>query len=311
MSAPPEKTVLITGANAGIGKEIARQLALRPEIAHIYLACRNAERASTAKADLEAKTGRTIFDIVLMDVADLASVRAALAGIDEPIDALVMNAGVIGPQSMDLTADGVTGVFATNVLGHVVLLEGLLAEGRLDEVAVFVGSEAIRGVPKLRMKGPSFVSTSADELATVIDGSYFASRKADFNLAFGQAKYIGALWMAYLARQYPDRRFITVSPGNTTGTRAPSDLPLPMRVAAKYVMPALGLAHKLDVGAKRLVDGVTDPSLLSGAFYASAANKLNGPIVNQAEFLPDLANPSFQDNANEAIHRFIPAQAVA
>ena len=183
-----------------------------------------------------------------MDVADLGSVRAGLAAIDGPVDALVMNAGVIGPQSMGLTADGVTTVFATNVLGHVVLLEGLLAEDRLGEVAVFAGSEAVRGVPKLRMKGPSFVSTSADELATVIDGSYFANRKPDFNLAFGQAKYIGALWMAYLARQHPDRRFITVSPGNTTGTQAASDLPLPMRVAAKYVMPALGLAHKLDVG---------------------------------------------------------------
>ena len=102
--------------------------------------------------------------------------------------------------------------------------------------------------------------------------------RADFNLAFGQAKYIGALWMAYLARQHPDRRFITVSPGNTTGTQAPDDLPLPMRVAAKYVMPALGLAHKLDVGAKRLVDGVTDPTLSSGVFYASAANKLTGPV---------------------------------
>jgi NAD(P)-dependent dehydrogenase (short-subunit alcohol dehydrogenase family) len=305
MNALQEKTVLITGANAGIGKEIARQLGSRPEFAHIYLACRNAERARAAKAELEAETGRTIFDIVLMDVADLCSVRAGLADIDGPVDALVMNAGVIGPQSMGLTADGVTTVFATNVLGHVVLLEGLLAEGRLGEVAVFVGSEAVRGVPKLRMKGPSFVSTSADELASVIDGSYFANRKPDFNLAFGQAKYIGALWIAYLARQYPDRRFITVSPGNTTGTGAASGLPLPMRVAAKYVTPALGLAHKLDVGAKRLVDGVTDPTLSNGAFYASAANKLNGPMVNQAEFVPGVGNPSFQDNANEAIHRFI------
>jgi NAD(P)-dependent dehydrogenase (short-subunit alcohol dehydrogenase family) len=305
MSALAERTVLITGANAGIGKEIARQLALRPEFGRIYLACRNAERASAAKAELEAETGRTIFDIVLMDVADLGSVRAALADIDGSFDALVMNAGVIGPKSMGLTADGVTTVFATNVLGHVVLLEGHLAEGRLGAVAVFAGSEAMRGVPKLRMKGPSFVSTSADELATVIDGSYFANRKPDFSLAFGQAKYIGALWMGYLARQYPDRRFITVSPGNTTDTGAPNDLPLPMRVAAKYVMPALGLAHKLDVGAKRLVDAVTDPTLSSGAFYASAANKLNGQMVNQADLLPDLANPSFQDNANEAIHRFI------
>lgn len=301
----PGKTALITGANTGIGKEVARQLALRPEMGRIYLACRNDDRAQAAKAALEAETGRRIFDIVLMDVADLGSVYAGLAAIDGSVDALVMNAGVIGPQSMELTADGVTTVFATNVLGHVVLLEGLLSAGRLGDVAVFVGSEAVRGVPKLRMKGPSFVSTSADELATVIDGSYFASRKPDFNLAFGQAKYIGALWMGYLARQHPDRRFVTVSPGNTTGTHAPSDLPLPMRIAAKYVMPALGLAHKLDVGAKRLVDGVTDPTLSSGQFYASAANTLTGPLVNQADVLPDLADPAFQANANGAIHRFL------
>ena len=305
MSTLPGKTALITGANAGIGKEVARQLALRPEFARIYLACRNRERGKAARAKLETETGRPIFDIVLMDVTDPGSVRAGLAGIDGSLETLVMNAGVIGPNTMNLTADGVTTVFATNVLGHVVLLETLLTEDRLGEVALFVGSEAVRGVPKLRMKGPSFVTHSADELATVIDGSYFAGRKADFNLAFRQAKYIGALWMGYLARHHPDLRFVTVSPGNTTGTQAASDLPLPMRVAAKYVMPALGLSHKLDVGAKRLVDGVTDPTLSSGAFYASAANTLKGPMVNQADFLPDLANPSFQDHANEAIHRYI------
>jgi NAD(P)-dependent dehydrogenase (short-subunit alcohol dehydrogenase family) len=311
MSTTPGKTVLITGANVGIGKDVARQLALRPEMARIYLACRNQERARTAKAELEAKTGRRIFDIVLMDVADLGSVRAGVAGIDGSVDALVMNAGVIGPQSIALTADGVTTVFATNVLGHVVLLEGLLAEDRLAEVAVLAGSEAARGLPKLGMKRPSFVSTSADELATVIDGSYFPEGKADFNLAFGQAKYIGALWMAYLARQYPGRRFITVSPGATTGTQAPNDLKLPLRVAAKYVMPALRVSHKLEVGAKRLVDGVTDPTLSSGVFYASAANSLKGPLVNQADIFPDLANPSFQNNADEAIHRFLTSKTVA
>ncbi len=159
MSALPGKTVLITGANAGIGKEVARQLALRPEIGRIYLACRNRDRGTTAKAELEAATGRRIFDLVVMDVTDLDSVRAGLAAIDGTVDALVMNAGVIGPQTLDLTADGVTKVFATNVLGHVVLLEGLLAEGRLGEVAVLAGSEAARGLPKLRMKRPSFVST--------------------------------------------------------------------------------------------------------------------------------------------------------
>jgi hypothetical protein len=96
-----------------------------------------------------------------------------------------------------------------------------------------------------------------------------------------------------------------VSPGATSGTEASSGLALPLRLAAKYVMPALGIAHKLDVGARRLVDGVTDPTLTSGVFYASAANKMTGPLVDQADIFPDLANPSFQDHANEAIHRFI------
>jgi len=312
MSTTPEKTVLITGANVGIGKEIARQMALRPEIAQVYLACRNKAKARTAKAELETETGRRIFDLVLMDVSDSASVRAALDGIDGSIDAVVMNAGGMGGKTpMAVTADGATYVFAQNVLGHVVLLETLLAEDRLGEVAVFAGSEAARGLPKMGFKRPSFVSQSADELATVIDGSYFADRKTDVNLAYGQAKLIGALWMAYLARQYPDRRFITMSPGNTTGTQAPNDLALPFRIAAKYVMPHLGISHSLDVGAKRLVDGVTDPTLSSGVFYASAAGKLKGLVVNQADIFPDLANPTFQDHANEAIHRFITQRTIA
>ena len=298
--------MLITGANVGIGKDVARQLALRPEIGRIYLGCRSRDRAATAKVDLEAVTGRNIFDIILMDVADLGSVRAALAAIDGSLDALVMNAGVIGNKSlMDLTTEGVTKLFATNVLGHAVLLEGLLTHDRLDEVAVFVASEAARGIPKLRFKRPTFVSTSTDELTTVINGSYFANRKYDRNLAFGQVKYIGALWMAHLARQYPDLRFVTVSPGNTMGTEAANGAALPLRFAAKHIMPHLGISHDLEVGAQRIVDGVIDSTLSSGVFYASAANKLTGPLIDQAEVFPDLANPSFQDHANEAIHRFI------
>ena len=129
MSTLPEKTVLITGANAGIGKDVARQLALRPEMARIYLACRNQDRATTAKAELEAATGRPIFDIILMDVADPRSVRAGLAGVNGSLDALVMNAGGMGGKTpMALTADGATYMFAQNVLGHVVLVETLLAE---------------------------------------------------------------------------------------------------------------------------------------------------------------------------------------
>src|SRR6201987_6185650 len=152
-----------------------------------------------------------------------------------------MNAGVIGNKTlMELTADGATKLFATNVLGHAVLLEGLLSENRLGEVAVFAASEAARGIPKLGFKRPTFVSTSADELTTVIDGSYFADRKYDRNLAFGQVKYIGALWMAHLARRIPVLRFITVSPGNHTGTEAPPGGSPPLRFGGQPILAHLG-----------------------------------------------------------------------
>ena len=79
-----------------------------------------------------------------------------------------------------------------------------------------------------------------------------------------------------MARMHPELRFITMSPGNTAGTEALRDQPALVRIIASrillpYLAPALRIGHKLDVGAKRLVNAVTDASLQSGVFYASAA----------------------------------------
>ena len=186
----------------------------------------------------------------------------------------------------------------------------MLADGTLENVAVLTGSEAARGVPKLGIPRPTLTSQSADEFASVIDGSFFGKRKPNLMLAYGQVKYLGALWMAALARKHAERRFITMSPGNTAGTEALRDLPLPLRfltqhVLMPYVAPALGIGHKLADGAKRLTTAVTADSLQSGVFYASAANTIIGPVEDQAEIIPDLRDPTIQDHANEAIHRFI------
>ena len=204
--APTEsRTVLITGANAGIGKEVARQLGRRDETAKIYLACRNPSRAQAAKTELEAATGRSIFEVLIMDVSDVHSVRAVVPTIDGTVDALIMNAGGSGGDTpMALTKAGATTIFAANVLGHVALLDALLDEDRLSETAVFAGSEAARGIPKLRMKRPEFRSNSVEEFASVIDGTWFAGGKASSALAYGQVKYIGALWMSSTARRHPD-----------------------------------------------------------------------------------------------------------
>ena len=143
--------VMITGANVGIGKEVARQLAESGKYRKVYLACRNPAKADVAKKDLERSTGKPIFDVLVMDVSDPSSVRAALSSLREPIDDLVMNAGGSGGKTpLAKTKDGVTEIFAANVLGHVVLLEELLKADNLKRAAVLVGSEAARGIPEVR-----------------------------------------------------------------------------------------------------------------------------------------------------------------
>jgi len=305
------KSLLITGANAGIGKEVARQMALRSGVERVYLACRNEAKARVAKQELEQKTGKSIFKTVLMDVSDVSNVRSAIRGLQGSVDALVMNAGGSGGKTpLTLTKEGVTHIFATNVLGHVALMEGLIASGQLTQAAVYLGSEAARGFPQMGMKRPALPTSSVQDFVNVITGKDFAGKKFDGALAYGEVKYTAALWMADQARKHPNLQLVTMSPGNTQGTEIANSMSAPVRIFMQYILmpivaPLLGLAHSLQTGAGRIVAGLTDPSLKSGVFYASAEKKLTGPVVDQSEIFPDLANPIFQEHADEAIHNFL------
>jgi len=305
------ESILITGANIGLGKETARQLALKQETKKIILFCRNPAKAEEAKKDLEEKTGKKIFEIVIGDVSDANSVRKAVEKIKGPIDAVVLNAGgMVGKTAAQITPSGMNNLAATNILGHVVLVDELLKQDKLKKVVLFISAEAVPGVKPLGMKPVSMKTSSVDEFAAVLDGSFFG-KKFDVTQAYGYVKYVGTMWTLSMARKYPKLKFIVVSPGNTKGTQAPNNLPPPMRFMLKYVMmpivfPLMGeMVHTLEVGAKRFCDGISDERYKSGVFYASKEDKLSGDMVDQSTFFTDLKNTTFQDNANEAIHHFI------
>jgi hypothetical protein len=129
--------------------------------------------------------------------------------------------------------------------------------------------------------------------------------------AYGYVKYAGTMWALSMARKYPNLKFVAVSPGNTKGTDAPTNIPPAMRFMLKYLMMPIvfpligGMVHELAVGAKRFVDAISDARYKSGIFYASKEGKLSGDMVDQSTFYTDLKNTTFQDNADKAIHRFI------
>lgn len=298
------RRVLITGANSGLGKEAARQFALNPQVERVYLGCRNPKKADEAKTDLERVTQRKIFEVLPLDVADLPSVRAAAAALREPVDALIMNAG--GMASGAKSPTGATSMFATNVLGHALLVDELLAAGKLKEVAVYAGSEAARGVRMMGMKRPNLGATSVEDVVSVIDGSLFGGSN-DPMRTYGPTKYVAALWMASMARRYPAVKFVTVSPGGTNGTAIAENMGGAMGAMMKYLaMPTMslfGMVHRLEEGAARYVKAATEPAFKTGRFYASAGSTMVGPVVEVA--LQELANEAYQDNAYQAVHRFL------
>ena len=267
------ESILITGANAGLGKETARQLALKKETKKVILLCRNRGRAEAAKKDLEKATGKRVFEIVIGDVTDANSVRKAVDGIREPIDAVILNAGgVVGKTAAKLTPSGMNQLSATNILGNVVLVDELMKQDKLSKAVLAVSAEAVPGVKMLGVKPVSMPTYSVEEFVAVLDGSYFGNKKFDALQAYAYVKYAETMWTLSMARQYPDLKFVVVSPGNTSGTQAPDSLPPPMRFMLKYVMmpivfPLMGdMVHSLEVGAKRFVDGISDDRYKSGVF---------------------------------------------
>ena len=120
------KTVIITGANTGIGLETAVDLAKRN--ARVILACRSVERGETAAVEVRKRSGNDNVVFVQLDLASLDSVRKFAAKIleEEPrIDILINNAGIQTPH-VSRTEDGFECHMGVNYLGHFLLTNLLL-----------------------------------------------------------------------------------------------------------------------------------------------------------------------------------------
>ncbi|XP_061523054.1 retinol dehydrogenase 12 isoform X2 [Phycodurus eques] len=120
------KTAIITGANTGIGKETARDLAARG--ARIIMACRDLERAEEARSEILEDTGNANVVVRKLDLSDCRSIRAFAELInkeEKQVNILINNAGIMMcPYSK--TTDGFEMQFGVNHLGHFLLTYLLL-----------------------------------------------------------------------------------------------------------------------------------------------------------------------------------------
>ncbi|XP_055906046.1 retinol dehydrogenase 14 [Eupeodes corollae] len=121
------KTVLITGANSGIGKETARELAKKG--ARVIMACRNQETAKAAKEEIEKETGNKNLILKKLDLGSQKSVREFAADIlktEKKIDVLIHNAGMALAFRGATSEDGIELTMATNHYGPFLLTHLLI-----------------------------------------------------------------------------------------------------------------------------------------------------------------------------------------
>lgn len=241
---PRGRTILITGANTGIGRAAAESLA--GDGARLLLACRSGDRGRGVVEAIAGKHGPDRATLVPLDLADFASIRAAAAGVTAATDrlhVLVNNAGVAGHRG--LTHDGFELTFGVNHLGHflltLLLLPLLRAAGQARIVNVAsVAHYRAKGIDYQALRQPRRTFTGLRE--------------------YNVSKLCNVLFTRELTRRAPDITSVAVHPG-TVASDIWRRIPQPFR--------ALGLRFMIssEEGARRVLRCVNEPNLVPGAYY--------------------------------------------
>ena len=237
-SNPP--TVLITGANSGIGQAAATELARRGW--HVFAAARSPERGQAAVSQIQKDSGSIAVELLEMDLTSFASVRRAadeLLERTERLDVLVNNAGLTR-NDRQLTGDGHETMMQTNHFSHVLLTSLLLPKLLESEDArvINVSSRVYERVEAMPLDDLNFEH-------------YWGGIRP-----YCATKLANILFTNELHRRTHDRGLATFSvhPG-VVATSFMRNFPAPMRAGLRVLRPLL---RSPEQGAAPVVELVTD-----------------------------------------------------
>jgi len=255
------RTVLITGANTGIGRATAVDLGARG--ATLFLACRSEAKAQPVIDQIRA-AGNDDVRFLPLDLADLASVRdcaeAFLEDADRPLHVLINNAGLAGKPG--LTEQGFQLTFGVNHLGHFLLTELLLERLKASAPARIVN---VASKAHYRAEGVDF-----DRLRTP---TTTARSLPDYNVS----KLCNVLHAKQLARRLEGAGVTTYSlhPG-VIASDVWRNVPWPFRAVMKLFMKSN------EEGAQTTLHCATSDAAAeqSGRYYEERAPKEPNPLAH-------------------------------
>ncbi len=257
------RTAVVTGANAGLGYEIA--VALAAGGARVVMACRNLDRATGAAATIRRRVTGARVEVGRLDLADLASVAAFADGVaagHDRLDLLINNAGLMAVDR-SRTVDGFETQFGVNHLGHFALTARLL---------------------------PLLTATAGSRVVTMSSMGHRAGRMNFDDLMFDrgygrwrpyfQSKLANLLFTAELQRRLAatDAPTIAVAahPGASRTDLGTEGRGVTNRLMAR-VVPLL--TQPAAVGALPALRAATDPAVRGGQFYGPRLLAVGHPVL--------------------------------
>ncbi|WP_172382486.1 oxidoreductase [Streptomyces sp. MNP-20] len=272
------RTILVTGANSGLGYVTARELARRG--AHVILTARNADKGRAALDRLRGELTDPTLELRTLDLADLRSVHDFADDLDTPVDVLVNNAGIMMPPRT-LTKQGFESQFATNHLGHFALT-GLL----LERLRTGSDPRVVTVTSTLHKNG----AIHYDDL----DGERSYSPRA----FYAQSKYANVLFGLELDRRLRTSavqvRSVLAHPGYSA-TNLQSSGPTGLLKAILKVTNRL-VAQDVEMGALNQLYAAAAPQARSGQFIGPDGR-------NEAKGHPTLVQPVESATDPEAARR--------
>jgi NAD(P)-dependent dehydrogenase (short-subunit alcohol dehydrogenase family) len=300
---------LVTGTTSGLGYAAAGLLAAK-DYKQVIVTGRRLGAAQQTAAQLAAETKKKIFTPLELDLDSPSSVQSALNELvkrGQPIDFLLLNAGLVPFKKRALTAEGIEASQAP-LIGHHQLTVGLLRANLLSPNAriVIAGAEPARGgVPMFKYTDlPAFAAkyhhgdrTAAVE-ALIRNGP---NVKYVPNNAYADAKLIIAWWVAALARRLPSGMAVyAVSPGGATATKVVRSAGPALRYLMIPIVNLIpGMNQTPETAARRYIQASEFGTDISGQFFASAKGKFSGPIEVQRQ--PHLHDRASQEAAWQAV----------
>ncbi len=266
------KSIIITGANSGIGFECAKQMAKIAPNEQIILACRNIHAGNEAILKIKQQTNHQHLICLPLNLASLQSIRdfkVKFSKLSNPvIVSLVNNAGLQNINKTAYTEDGFEITFGTNHLGGFYLTLLLLPYIEQNGSITFTASDTHDPEAKTGIEPP--VYTNGKDLA-------FPKENLEKGKIVGQRRYSTSklcnIMTTYILHEKLIDKQIRINafdPGMTPGTGLAKSYPAPLRFAWNNIMPIMTYFKKNTNTPKK------SGSRLANLAYEKKLQHLNG-----------------------------------